>query len=224
MATGNHPDIVGPYVHVIHNWTYATAAARTAATAFMSWDVYKIALQSDDNSLWLLLDDSPPTWLQLTGPGVSSAVTSVNTQTGAVVLDADDIDDTATTKKFVTPSMLTSSLNFLIDGGGSVIVAGIKGDMVIDFNCTIQGVTTLADQSGSIVVDIWKDTYANFPPVDADSITAAAPVTIATATKSQDTTLTGWSVAITAGQTLRFNVDSCATIQRATVALKVIHT
>lgn len=31
-------------------------------------------------------------------------VTSVNTQTGAVVLDADDIDDTATTNKFTTAS------------------------------------------------------------------------------------------------------------------------
>ena len=33
---------------------------------------------------------------------------SVNSQTGVVVLDADDIDDTATTNKFVTAGDLTN--------------------------------------------------------------------------------------------------------------------
>src|SRR3990167_3168140 len=113
------------------------------------------------------------------------------------------------------------SLTFIIDGGGSVITAGVKGDLEIPFACTINQVTMLADQSGSIVVDIWKDTYANFPPTDADTITAAAVPTITTATKSQDTTLTGWTTAITAGNILRFNVDSCTTITRVTISLKV---
>ena len=113
------------------------------------------------------------------------------------------------------------SLTFIIDGGGSVITAGVKGDLEIPFACTINQVTMLADQSGSIVVDIWKDTYANFPPTDADTITAAAVPTITTATKSQDTTLTGWTTAITAGNILRFNVDSCTTITRVTINLKV---
>lgn len=39
------------------------------------------------------------------------AVSSVNTQTGAVVLDADDIDDSATTNKFVTAADLTNLSN-----------------------------------------------------------------------------------------------------------------
>jgi hypothetical protein len=114
-----------------------------------------------------------------------------------------------------------STLNFVIDGGGATIATGIKGDLAVDFAGTITGVTLLADQSGSIVVDIWKDTYANYPPTDADSITAAAPPTISAATKSQDTTLTGWTTSISAGQILRFNVDSVTSIQRVTVALKV---
>jgi hypothetical protein len=115
----------------------------------------------------------------------------------------------------------TSTLNFLIDGGGSAITTGIKGDLVVDFAATITGVTMLADQSGSIVVDIWKDTYANFAPTDADSITASAVPTISSATKSQDTTLTGWTTSISAGDILRFNVDSVTSIQRVTVALRV---
>ena len=110
---------------------------------------------------------------------------------------------------------------FIIDGGGSAITTGEKGHLEIPFACTILRVTTLADQSGSIVVDIWKDTYANFPPTDADSITASAPPTISSAQKAQDSTLTGWTKSITAGDILAFNVDSCTTITRVTISLKV---
>jgi len=115
----------------------------------------------------------------------------------------------------------TASLTFIIDGGGSAITIGQKGHLEIPFACTIQRVTMLADVSGSIVVDIWKDTYANFPPMDADSITASAPPTISAAQKSQDSTLTGWTTAIVAGDILAFNVDSCSTITRVTISLKV---
>ena len=115
----------------------------------------------------------------------------------------------------------TASLTFIIDGGGSAITTGQKGHLEIPFACTISRVTMLADKSGSIVVDIWKDTYANFPPTDADSITASAPPTISSAQKSQDSTLTGWTKSISSGAILAFNVDSCATITRVTISLKV---
>lgn len=117
---------------------------------------------------------------------------------------------------------VVASIPFIIDGGGSAIATGVKGDIEIPFACTIQQVTLQADVSGSIVVDIWKDTYANFPPTVADTITASAKPTISSATKSQDATLTGWTKAIAAGEILRFNVDSCSTITRCTVSLKVV--
>lgn len=116
------------------------------------------------------------------------------------------------------------SITFVIDGGGSAIATGIKGDLEIPFACTIKRVTMLADASGSIVVDIWKDSYANFPPINADSITASAPPTISSALKSQDSTLTGWTKAIAAGSVLRFSVDSSATIKVCTLALYVTKT
>ncbi len=116
---------------------------------------------------------------------------------------------------------LIGAIEFVIDGGGSAITTGIKGDLEIPFACTITAVAMLADQSGSIVVDIWKQTYADYPPEDANSITASAPPTITNAVKSQDTTLTGWTTAISAGNILRFNVDSVTTCQRVTISLKV---
>jgi hypothetical protein len=124
--------------------------------------------------------------------------------------------DDAGTDKRIDPQ---ATIQFVIDGGGSTITTGIKGDLEIPNNFEIERVTMLADQSGSIVVDIWEDTYANYPPTDADSITASAVPTITTAVKSQDTTLTGWTTAIVAGSTLRYNVDSVTSIQRVTVSL-----
>lgn len=117
---------------------------------------------------------------------------------------------------------LTKTITAIIDGGGTAIATGIKGDLEISFGCTIQRVTMLADQTGSIVVDVWKDTYSNYPPVDADSITASAPPTIASSIKSQNSTLTGWTTAIAAGDVLRFNVDSCTSITRVTISMQVV--
>jgi hypothetical protein len=110
----------------------------------------------------------------------------------------------------------------IFDGGGGAIADDVQLMIEVPFKCDIDRVTLLADQSGSIVIDIWKDTYANYPPVNADSITASATPTISAATKDQDSTLTGWTTAIAAGDILCFAVEGAATdITRCTAALKV---
>jgi len=118
-----------------------------------------------------------------------------------------------------------ASITFIIDGGGEAIAIGEKGHLRIPFACTLNRVTMLADQDGAIVVDIWKWDYANFPPTNTQTITSATPPTIAaTGKKSEDSTLSSWTVAIAADDILAFNVDSCATIQRVTISLKVTKT
>ncbi|MBA7586732.1 hypothetical protein ES708_28737 [subsurface metagenome] len=116
----------------------------------------------------------------------------------------------------------TLVIPFIIGDSDDAIPVGQKGHCPIDFPCTIEACKMFADQPGSIVVDIWKDTYANFPPTDDDSITAAAPPTITTAQKSVDTDLTDWTIDLDAGDVLAFNVDSCTDIARVTVSLTVI--
>jgi hypothetical protein len=120
-----------------------------------------------------------------------------------------------------TPGSTSRTVEATFDGGGATIAVNAKLDLEIGFAATITKWTLLADQSGSIVVNIWKDTYANYPPTVADKITASAPPTITTATKATDSTLTGWTTAINAGDTLRFNVDSVTSIQRVTLALEL---
>jgi len=124
-------------------------------------------------------------------------------------------------KKILLDGDETGCVTFVIDGGGSAITTGEKGHLEVPFACTITQVTLLADQTGSITIDIWKDTYANFPPTDADSICGGNEPAIASGQKYQDSTLTNWTTTINDGDILAFNVDSCATITRVTVALKV---
>ena len=114
-----------------------------------------------------------------------------------------------------------SGLQFFIDGAGSEISTGTAGWIEVPFDCTINEVILLADQTGSIVIDVWKDSFANYPPTNADSIAASAIPTISSAIKSQDSTLTAWTVNLNKGDILYFNVDSVTTIERCLISLKV---
>lgn len=162
--------------------------------------------------------------------GTANAKTSWEVVSGVsgepIVFDVDDIEwaEVVGGVASVSTNQKTSTLLFIIDGGGSVISTGVKGDIVVDFAATIQAVVLSADQSGSIVVDVWKTTYAGAPPTVANTITAAAKPTLSSAQKSRDATLTGWTTAIAAGDVIRFNVDSVATLTKCTVALKVLKT
>lgn len=111
-------------------------------------------------------------------------------------------------------------INIILGDGVNVVTTGVKGYLEMPFDCLIESVTTLADVSGSIVIDVWKDTYANYPPTVADTITASAKPTLSSAIKAQDSTLTGWTKTVTKGDILGFNVDSSATVKQVTLSIK----
>lgn len=116
----------------------------------------------------------------------------------------------------------TLEWGFVIDNAGSAITTGVKIDYPVPYNCKITAWEIVADQSGSIVVDIWSDSYANFPPTVADTITTSEKPTLSAAQKNTDTSLNsgnGWT--LTKGNWLRFNVDSITTCTRVTIKLSV---
>lgn len=114
-------------------------------------------------------------------------------------------------------------IEFIIDGVGTTITTGVKGDLEVPYDCTATAWTLLADQSGSIVIDIWKDVYANFPPTNVDAIPGGGnEPSISTNTNAQDTDIANWTTTgLTKGDILRFNVDSCTSITRCTLVLRV---
>ena len=99
---------------------------------------------------------------------------------------------------------------------------GFKGFLYISFPCTITKVTVLAADVGSIVIDIWKRPYSTFPPVVANSITGAAPPTITSGQKYQDSVLAGWTTAFGADDVLAIYVMSSSAMTNCTLSLTVL--
>ena len=92
----------------------------------------------------------------------------------------------------------------------------------IEKACTIQEVTLLSQGgTGSAVVDIWRSTYAAYPPTVANSLCASALPTISAGIKYQDTTLTGWTKTLAAGDILLVHLASTSTLTNLVVALKL---
>ena len=114
-----------------------------------------------------------------------------------------------------------TTLQVAFDGGGAAIQAGYQFPLMVPWDCTVTGWTFGALQTGSIVVDVWKDTQANFPPTVADTIAGSEKPTISASNIGEDLTLTTWTTTLTRGDWLIFKVDSASTIQQATLVLHV---
>lgn len=144
------------------------------------------------------------------------------------VIDADNIllydSEASNAPKRASISSITylDPIQIVIGNGEEVINTGYHGHIEIGVDCTITAARLVADASGSIVIDIWKDSYANLLPTDADSIVASAPPTLSSVLKSEDTTLTGWTKDLSKGDWLAFNVDSATTVKQITLSLSRI--
>jgi len=63
-------------IHVPYNWTFADADARESATGIVAGDVGKFAFQSDDGSIWRLVNHDPLTWKRVDYAGLRYYATS----------------------------------------------------------------------------------------------------------------------------------------------------
>lgn len=98
------------------------------------------------------------------------------------------------------------------DGGGpTAIILPVGANTVYTVapvSGTIQSAIALGDGgtlgSGSMTCEVWKSA-AGLPTV-ANKISASAPITLSLANSSLDTTLTGWSKTVTAGDRLAFKL------------------
>ena len=92
--------------------------------------------------------------------------------------------------------------------------------MEIPYTGTITGWTITSDVSGSIVIDTWKDTYANFPPTVADTMWGTKP----NLSSMQNNQASGLTIAVTAGDIIAFNIDSATTVTRVTLSFQITKT
>jgi len=130
----------------------------------------------------------------------------------------------STTSLILEPQPLTwRHLNVVFGRpGAGALTTGVNHFIQIPFACLITGWTLVAEQSGSVVIDVWSDTYANFPPTVADTIAGSEKPTLTGAQKNQDSNLSTWNPYHPAGNVLGFNVDSVTTINYASLTLELL--
>ncbi len=104
---------------------------------------------------------------------------------------------------------------------GTPIVTGTDSvglPATANFACTINKAQISANASGSITVHIWK--VAGAIPSSGNKISASAPVTLSSAQLNQNSALTGWTTAVTAGDVFWATVASVdGSLTAATVQL-----
>lgn len=118
------------------------------------------------------------------------------------------------------PRRTSRSVGFTVDAGTHVTV-GYKGCIQVPFTGTIFKWTLIANDVGSIEVDVLKSSYASYPPFSGTSIVGSEMPTLSAQAKAQDENLTTWDTAVTSGDLIGFHVLSQSGLKRATLILWV---
>jgi hypothetical protein len=122
----------------------------------------------------------------------------------------------------VTPSgrIIGRSVGITIDGGTNVLTTGVKGYIWCPYAGNVQAWYVVADQAGSIVMDVWKVAGPAIP-TGANSIVGADPPTLTAQQAASNTTLTLWTLPVSVGDMFGFSITSVSTIKRVTLVVRV---
>jgi len=217
ITTGTLSSAVLPPVALTTVAVYATEVAMLAATT----EEGDVGVRSDLNKSYMHNDGSAGTmgdWTELQTP--TDTVLSVNTKTGTVVINPDDLDDTATTNKFVTSTDITNLGNLSGNNSGDNTVC-TSGDATTAE--TLKTARTIASVSfdGSANIALNNNAITNgegYTTNTGDTILAS--VQSVTGLKTFDTTklaVKGSSTGTTAVASANASAtDYTATLQAAT--------
>jgi hypothetical protein len=129
----------------------------------------------------------------------------------------------ATTLGSAIPTRL-EVVPFVIGGSDDAndITTGKKVRTVIPFSGTITKWTLLADAAASITIDINKSTYAGFPTTATITGGGGGRPALSSEQKATDSTLSGWTTSVTAGDILEIEVEEASgNIKNVTLALEI---
>jgi hypothetical protein len=118
------------------------------------------------------------------------------------------------------PTAVMVAPEFVIDGGGSVIVTGSAGGLIIPFPCRITQVELqeFEGTSGTITVDI-QTAVPGAAPSFASICASAKPTISPSGRYYLDSTLSGWSTTIARHTAMQFLVNAVTLFTRITVVV-----
>jgi len=203
-------------VSLLESEDYGTALSNLGGQAYNA-DLDTISAGGTAGCLWGEKSD---------GSGIECK-TKLNLQLDDTAAQFNDATDATKTMLLELGSITTETKRTLTVPDADGTIALVKAEKLAVFNIpgtsadntvvdayipvasTITGVViTTTGAACSAVVDIWSQAYADFPPENAQTITASAPPTLTTAQMSKDETLAGWTTAVAADTVLRANLDS----------------
>jgi hypothetical protein len=106
-----HKDAPNGDIHVIHQWAYADATAKAAASGFVSTDVGKVALQID-TAAYYILTATTPTWQKI-GDGTAANLT------GTLAISKGGTGQTTKGAAFDALSPVTTDGDLIARAGGT---------------------------------------------------------------------------------------------------------
>ncbi len=117
------------------------------------------------------------------------------------------------------------SVSFMMDNGPSALISGNQGFISIPYAATITGWNLIGNVSGSMVMDVYRQSYASWATESglsaSNSITAGTNPFISAAAKNQNTNVS-WS-GLAANDILEFYLSGTTTnITRASLTLTVV--
>lgn len=201
------------------NWD---STYNTVFTASGSWAAQTLAFD-ESTAILSITNGNTVSLSALSGGGSSSPVSETDPIfTTWAQANSAKYESTYTTVSAITGNLILGQLGISIDGAGSVITMGVKQYLRVPYNCTITSYELVAKPSGSIVIDVYKSTYENYPPTTSIVGGGGTPPTINSDIKYRDTTLTSWSKTLTAGEYLGFNVTEVTSITAVTLTLTTL--
>jgi len=115
-----------------------------------------------------------------------------------------------------------STISFTVDTGGAApISSGLKSFVYLPYSGEILSWTILTNTSGSTELDLYKSTYANYPPDISDTIITTDYPYLSNMIKNQSSNLTGWTTTFDADDIIGLYVKSASTITRIQLILEI---